>query len=343
MSRKKECYMNESTYTSFLASYMNSYLKEVRSCGHKAFDVQYSFITIDRFFVRYGCGRSYVDKEMYEAWSNTLEGYKSATVYQYVSVFRRLMIYMCDLGVECYIPRLPRQKARETLPKIFSDEEMSGIFKACDSMRCKEHHSESILIAVPALIRLLYSTGIRVSEALAIQNKDVDFNRRVITLQKTKNGAQRLAPINATLEAVLRQYLLYRGKIPVNNLDNPDELLFVSSLGKPIRRNIVLRYFHNVSQMAGIPYIGNYQGPRIHDIRHTACVHSMRKLVSEGKDLYCSLPMLSVFMGHRKVMDTEYYLRLTADMYPEVLKLDSSVSANVKEIIRSAVTRNEYE
>ena len=69
----------------------------------------------------------------------------------------------------------------------------------------------------------------------------------------------------------------------------------------------------------------------------------MRKLASEGKDIYCSLPMLSVFMGHKKVMDTEYYLRLTADMYPELLKLDSSVSANIKEIIRSAANEDRYE
>ncbi len=207
--------MNESIYTSFLSPFMDSYLKEVRSCGHKAFDVQYSFVSIDRFFVRYGRGRSYVDKGMYEEWFNTLEGYKSATVYQYVSVFRRLMTYMCNLGVECHMPRLPRRKTRETPPKIFSDEEMSRIFKACDSMRCKEHHSESIMIAVPAIIRLLYSTGIRVSEALALNNRDVGFTRHVITLRETKNGTQRMAPINASLEAVLRQYMLYRRKIPV--------------------------------------------------------------------------------------------------------------------------------
>ena len=335
--------MNDTRYTSFLASYMDSYLKESRLCGHAAFDIQYSFVTIDRFFKRYGGSASYVDKAMYEAWFNTLAGYRNATIYQHVSVFRRLMIYMCDLGRECYIPRLPRQMGRERLPKIFSDEEMSRIFKACDSMRCKEHHSESIMIAIPALIRLLYSTGIRVSEALAIKNRDVNFSMHIITLRKTKNGAQRLAPINATMEAVLRQYILYRGKIPVENLDDPDGLLFVSSLGRPVRRNILLRYFHNVSQMAGIPYIGDYQGPRVHDIRHTACVHSMRKLASEGKDIYCSLPMLSVFMGHKKVMDTEYYLRLTADMYPELLKLDSSVSENIKEIIRSAANEDRYE
>lgn len=335
--------MSNPIYTSFLAPYMGSYLKEARSCGHIAFDLQYSFVSIDRFFMRYDANKSFVDKEMYEAWFRTLDGYKSTTIYQYVSVFRRLLLYISSLGMECYIPRLPKSKSRELLPKVFSDEEMTRIFKACDSMRCKEHHSESIMIAIPALMRLLYSTGIRVGEALAIKNKDVDFAKHVITLQHTKNGSQRLAPINATLEAVLRQYILYRGKIPVENLNSPDGFLFVSSLGRPIRRNIVLRYFHNISQVAGVPYIGNYQGPRIHDIRHTACVHSMRKLVADGMDIYCSLPMLSVFMGHKKVLDTEYYLRLTADMYPEVLQLDSSVSANVKEVIRSAVNQNGHE
>ena len=109
--------MNDTRYTSFLASYMDSYLKESRLCGHAAFDIQYSFVTIDRFFKRYGGSASYVDKAMYDACFNTSARYSNTTTYQHVSVSRRLMLYMCDLGRECYIPRLPRQMCRERLQK----------------------------------------------------------------------------------------------------------------------------------------------------------------------------------------------------------------------------------
>ena len=81
---------------------------------------------------------------------------------------------------------------------------------------------------------------------------------------------------------------------------------------------------------------GNEEGPHLHSLRHTACIHSMVKCARNGMDLYCCLPILSVFMGHRKVLDTETYLRLTQEMYPELIKQDLSVTANINRVIKHA-------
>lgn len=53
----------------------------------------------------------------------------------------------------------------------------------------------------------------------------------------------------------------------------------------------------------------------------------MMRQVRNGADIYCTLPILSVFLGHKKLSDTETYVRLTQEMYPDVLKLESSITS----------------
>lgn len=60
--------------------------------------------------------------------------------------------------------------------------------------------------------------------------------------------------------------------------------------------------------------------PRIHDFRHTFAVNCLKKFVNEGKDLTAYLPILKTYMGHSKFKSTEYYLKLTNDMFPDILE-----------------------
>ena len=343
MNNKEEYYMSEGQYKCSIGEYMTLFLNERRDIGHKAVDVEFALRSIDHYLESIDYNKSYIDRDVYHAWLETQKQYKPATIYQHVSIFRRLLIYMCNLGVECYIPRLHKNVISDFTPYIFSKEEIDQIFKAADSLRVLQHHSKSIINAVPVILRTLYSTGMRISEALAIKNKDIDFVRHTIILHQTKNGSQRIAPINESLEIVLKQYISYRSLIPVPNLENPDNFFFVSSLGKKISRRTIGKYFQKILAAAGITYKGNHEGPRVHDLRHTSCVHSLINQVQQGRDIYCSLPMLSTFMGHKKVMDTEHYLRLTANMYPDIIKLDTSVTANISSLLRETIKKNSHE
>jgi integrase len=71
---------------------------------------------------------------------------------------------------------------------------------------------------------------------------------------------------------------------------------------------------------AGIPYGGKGNGPRLHDLRHTFAVHTLQQWVKQGEDLTAMLPVLSVFMGHKSMRSTSQYLRLTAEVYPDVVR-----------------------
>ena len=53
-------------------------------------------------------------------------------------------------------------------------------------------------------------------------------------------------------------------------------------------------------------------------LRHAYCVHRLARWVRTGQDLTNLLPYLAVYLGHADFRGTEYYLRLTADLYPEL-------------------------
>ena len=66
------------------------------------------------------------------------------------------------------------------------------------------------------------------------------------------------------------------------------------------------------------PSRGRGHGPRLHDIRHTYAVHRLARWYREGADLQALLPVLATYLGHRSVTETQLYLRLTADLFPDL-------------------------
>ena len=329
-------------YTSIFSPFINNFIYEKELQGFKATQLKWMLLEFDRFFTQTSKKELFISSDDVKNWASTRAFDKPNTLYQKYCAMADFCRYMCLLGYECYIPRRPKKRSSNYSPTIFTHEQMRSIFNVCDNLVMKEHHAQSIMIIMPALIRLLYSTGIRISEALSVQNKDIDFDRKVIVLNDTKNRCQRLAPINESLEQVLKQYINYRNRIPSTDVVNPSSYLLVSSVGKPCSRKTVLRYFHRIIEECGIPRRCDQRGPMVHEIRHSAAVHSLIKLTQEGVDIYCSLPLLATFMGHKKVLDTEAYVRLTQEMYPEVLKMNAEVTDHVYTFITSKL-KQDYE
>ncbi|KUK57459.1 MAG: Uncharacterized protein XD81_1541 [Bacteroidetes bacterium 38_7] len=325
---------SKNEFKSKLAIYMNTYINFRAATEIDVSHLIYTFKELDEHLVSLNHDRDYINKNDYDGWYEKMSMNAGvATIYHKVSAIRQLLTFMSQQGQECYIPRLPKKYKSSFVPYIYTKEEMCLLFNACDELRAQARHPKSSLMAIPTIIRLLYSTAIRISEALNIKMRDIDFDRHVIILNKTKNGSQRLAPINKSLETVIRQYLKYRDRIGIPGLASPESYLFVSTLGNQCRRDTIHHWFEIVREKAGIQYKGNHRGPRIHDIRHTACVHSLVKMLASGTDIYCYLPMLSIFMGHKNIYDTETYLRLTCEYYPDLMKMDASVISEITKVL----------
>lgn len=79
-------------------------------------------------------------------------------------------------------------------------------------------------------------------------------------------------------------------------------------------------------------------GPRIHDLRHLFCIESARLQANNGSNFYTILPVLATYVGHNNIASTGRYLRLTAEMYPEIM----SKTEDVCEYIFPTMKSHEY-
>lgn len=334
--------MNNQSYKSCMAKYISAFIDEKIALGYKALNQKSTLKQFDVFLMQKGHSIEYISKSLYDEWLTTIPHVSSATKRIKNGTMIQFCQYMCSIGIECYIPRRLPLKS-EFIPHIFTRDELDRIFKIANELQCKQYQAGTSLMIIPALLRLLFSTGIRIGEALSLKNEDIDFNRHVIILNKTKNGNQRLAPINASLESVLKQYLYYRNKIPISSLTTNGAYFFITHQGKKCTGNCVRVWFREILKKADIPYRGRKEGPRIHDFRHTAAIYALQQLTDLGKDPYCSLPILSVFMGHTSIQNTEYYLRLTQEMFPAILEQDAVITASIQNVISRSLLIKNYE
>ena len=111
-------------------------------------------------------------------------------------------------------------------------------------------------------------------------------------------------------------------------MDEPNSPFLISLDGSPLTGESARHWFHKILEASNICYTPKI-GPRIHDLRHTFAVHVLDRLVKGGLDMHCCLPVLSVALGHKCVSDTEYYVRITNQVYPNLSDTTSAISEYV--------------
>ena len=105
----------------------------------------------------------------------------------------------------------------------------------------------------------------------------------------------------------------------------PDTYFFTALNGGRCQTCTVYEHFRTVLYKAGISHKGRGTGPRLHDLRHTFCVNALLKMSEAGMDLYYSMPVLSTYVGHQSIEATNKYVRLTSEMYPNLLDKVNSI------------------
>lgn len=312
--------MKDRIFWSIYAPYISEFIDFKRSLGYKYGEQERILSNFDKFILEHGYNSIGLSKEVTDKWSERHHNESELTIYNRMVCITQFSGYLRNLGIKSYIPQLPKYPGCTFIPYIYSYEEMAVIFEASDNLRLRQRNMGSSLFIMPCLLRMLYATGIRIGEALALQNKDVNFHDRCLILSGTKNGKDRLVPFTNTLTDVCMEYIDQRNAFPVIGIAREDNPFFVSPNGLRCKHGSIYRWFRKIIERAGIPFVGSKHGPRIHDIRHSFACHSFIKLSDQGMDLYCSWPYLSTYLGHQSLGATEQYVRLTAQLYPELLK-----------------------
>jgi integrase len=148
-------------------------------------------------------------------------------------------------------------------------------------------------------------TGLRISEALNLQSKDVDLAEGILTIRCGKFGKSRLVPIHASTQTVLSDYAACRDHFLAGR---PAICFFVSKRGTRLDGGEVRRTFYDLSRQTGLRSASASHGPRLHDFRHRFAVQTLVQWYRSGQDVERRLPILSTYLGHVHVADTYWYL-----------------------------------
>lgn len=224
--------------------------------------------------------------------------------------YRFLMIrnYVDCTPLPKTIPKCPEPMK----PYIYTLEDLRRLLAATDKLqspwsplRAHTYHT---------LILTLYSTGLRIGEALSLTLADVNFQESLITVRSGKFFKTRLVPIGPRMCDTLRAYAQKRRKLPCPQ--GEASAFFVTRSGNALTYDYARKVFPILRNLAGIhrEKEARYQ-PRAHDIRHSMAVHRLLSWYREGADVQRLLPQLSTYLGHLDIAATQRYL----SMIPEIL------------------------
>lgn len=239
------------------------------------------------------------------------------TINRVIDALRGFFQYLVRIEFCQYNPLagIPRFKGNNIIPFIFSDYETDHLLEAAwrQVRREKQTFFLSDMSCCLAL-QLLARCGLRISEPLRLKVTDFRADERTIHIRKTKFRKDRLIPIPMDLANHLSDYLLLRNTLLPANNQNP--YLLVRDSAKGLYHQQVRDYFHQARREIGLSQpkrvVGNthISGPTPHSLRHSFAVNTLRRIRERGDSPQNALPVLAVYMGHKKYTYTIYYLKL---------------------------------
>ena len=237
---------------------------------------------------------------------------RCSTIRRNELALRQLAEYAQAAGWDACAPAATvHVRVRHQPPYVFTDDEVRRLFAAIDSQAMSSYSNKAMVD--PVLFRVLYGAGLRVSEALHLGLSDVDTRGGTLRIRDSKNGESRTVPVTGRLTAILEAYIAAAHPAP----ERSDYVFYSVAVGRPINQATVYVRFRGYLADAGIPHFTG--GPHPHSLRHGFAVANLRRWAAQGTDLATMLPYLACYMGHTDLRGTQYYLRLTADAYPEVM------------------------
>lgn len=301
-----------------LPDIINDYIAEQKALGYKCDKKERSLREVAKLYYEMGFSGSAFDKDLVLKWTEKRAYESECNRSHRISIVRGLAEYMIRQGYAAYL--YPKRSGpfwqSNYQPYIFSNKEIASLLQRADNFTTAMASPQRHLI-LPLLLRILYGSGLRVSEALSLQKEDVDLVEGILFIKKAKFGKERLVPLSHSVHERCKEYAVSMERYQVWK---DTAYFFPAPHGGKYSDCTVYKIFRRLLWEAGISHGGRGKGPRVHDLRHTYSVHCLRNWVKAGMELTTAMPYLSAYLGHSGIRGTQRYLHLTAELYPDILK-----------------------
>jgi len=214
-------------------------------------------------------------------------------------------------------------KPKRARPYLYTDEEIRQLLRAALNMPLSPHcpdrrASAQLRWVYYCLFGLLSVTGLRLGEARNLKLEDVDLKAGVLTVRGGKFGKDRWIALHPSTCKVLTRYLNKREQHWAGR--TVTSYLFVSSWGNRLDLGTIHRAFYRASRQTGLRGAHDSKGPRLHDLRHRFATRTLVNWYRSKEDPERRLPLLSAFLGHVHVADTQWYLSGSPELMREAMR-----------------------
>ena len=319
--------MSKTVFKSVFHSEFQELITLKRSLGFKYQTEEKAFKRIDEYLCTTNLKEKTITKELCVKWCQKRSYESAANHCNRISSLRVFCKYLCGIGFSAYVPpkgitnHPPKYNAH-----IYTDDELKRFFGAVDKSRSVSGSCPYRSLVMPVFFRIIYTSGMRVSELRLVRIKDMNLDEGYILVRDGKNHKDRMIPIQPQLAEKCIKI-----KNEIHSISSDNEYFFMIRPGKEMTLGNVYHNFRRYLDKAGIPHTG--KGPRVHDFRHTYCVNLLKKWTSENKDLYAYIPYMRTILGHESFEETAYYLKLTASLFPMIReKLDARYPDIIEEV-----------
>ena len=216
-------------------------------------------------------------------------GLAASTILRRLSSTRNFFLFLSNEGIiDEIVPKFEGPKLPKKLPVVLSEEEIDALLEAPDMAKPSG-------IRDRAMLEVMYSSGLRVSELVNLQLKNVDFARGIITLYG-KGDKQRSVPIGEFALEYLNKYIK---EVRAKSHYSSSRYIFINRSGKPLSR---VYFFKQVKHYAEVAEIDKEISP--HTLRHCFATH----LLEHGAELRA----VQEILGHSNIATTQIYTHVSS-------------------------------
>ena len=277
---------------------------------------------LDQFFASLNTNDKIINQNIVDEWLLWCKSSNKAdTKGRYFSNISKFCKYLRIMGYKNIIQPEPCNITYNSnfIPYIFSKDEIT---KMNNILLSKTNINEfNNLTTFYVMFNLCYCCGLRRCEVLNLKLQDFNYEDKTILIENSKNNTSRIIPLTDKLFDLLSNYLDIR--------NSELEYIFISERNKKFNEQYIPILFKRLLKESNIPLTYEGKTQRLHDLRHTFAVHTLKQMEEKGFDLYTSLPILSAYLGHKSIVETEYYLRLVKSENDNVINKSKCYTKNL--------------
>jgi integrase/recombinase XerD len=211
------------------------------------------------------------------------KGLSAGTINTYISGIKFFWVYV--MGKEWDTKKLPRMKRTQSMPVILSAEKIIDIINAVDNLKHK------------AILALIYSSGLRVSEVAKLRICDILSNTMQIRVEGAKHDTNRYTILSQSALKILRDY--FRAYHDLKSYQPTDWLFYGLDKKNPVHvktiKNLMIKIRNRLMLDNGIS---------AHTLRHCFATHSLEDGVEPV--------IIQQLLGHKRLQTTTAYLHMTS-------------------------------